>query len=757
MDRNVSTDVARLSNALGRSYRIERELGQGGMATVYLAHDLKHDRDVAIKVLRADVAQSLGAERFLREIRIAAKLSHPHILPLYDSGRVGDALYYVMPVVRGESLRDRLDRERMLPVADAVRIASEVAGALEHAHRSGVVHRDIKPDNILLQDGHALVADFGIGKALDAVDAETATQTGMSVGTPAYMSPEQASGETVDGRSDIYSLGCVLYEMLVGEQPFTGPTVQAVIAKRFVQTPADVTGLREGISRSVARAVQKALARAPIDRYDTAALFVTSLGEINSVTTKPAPPAQSLAVMPFVNRSGDADNQYFSDGLSEDLINALTSQAGLHVASRTSAFRFRGSELDIRDIGAQLSVAYVLEGSVRRAGSKLRVTAQLVSVSSGFQLWSERYDRELTDVFEIQDEIVASIVGALVPALMASGAPTATVRRQTENLEAYELYLKGRSYWHQRSPATVRVAIQCFEQAIALDRDYALAYCGLADCYGILRVYGWTRAEDNRDKAAAAVDRAMALDAGLAESNFSLAFFTFYFERRWRDAETHFARARELGPRNSLINLYSALYYAIDGNQREVQRLAQIAIDLDPLSPSVQGMQSCAFYIIGDFETAERLSAHALTLQSDYLLGLWAHGLALMGLGRFDESIAHLERATAMSRAPFFVCMLGLALGLAGRVADAQQLLAEVDERASRGEYIPAFCRLSIWVGLGDVDAVRRELTACVAEVTPPFSLRVTNGVFLDRYRSDPEVARLLDAWERGDDPGVVS
>ena len=748
-----------LTTALADRYRIIRELGTGGMATVYLARDLKHDRDVAIKVLRDDVAQTVGAERFLREIRMAAKLSHPHILPLFDSGQVDDALYYVMPVVRGESLRDRLDRERMLSVADAVRIATEVAGALEHAHRNGVVHRDIKPDNILLQDGHALVADFGIGKGLGAIDAEQATQTGMSVGTPAYMSPEQASGEAVDGRSDIYSLGCVLYEMLVGEQPFTGPTVQAVIAKRFVQTPADVTGLREGISRPVARAVQKALARAPMDRYDTAALFVTSLGEMESVSVKPAPPAQSLAVMPFVNRSGDADNQFFSDGLSEDLINALTSQADLHVASRTSAFRFRGSELDIRDIGEQLNVAWVLEGSVRRAGTKLRVTAQLVNTATGFQRWSERYDREMTDVFEIQDEIVDAIVAALVPALRASGAPatTAAVRRPTDNLEAYELYLKGRYYWHQRSPATVRVAIQCFEQAIALDPSYALAYCGLADCYGILRVYGWTRAEDNRDKAADAVARAMALDSGLAEANFSLGFYTFYFERRWREAEPHFARARELGPRVSLHYLYSALYYAIEKSSADIHRHAQVASDLDPLSPFVQALQSTAYWIVGEFETAERLAARALELQGDYLLGLWAHGLALTGLGRHDESIRRLEQATAMSRAPFFVSILGLALARGGRTSEARQLLVELDERASRGEFIPAFSRLCVYVGLGDVDGVRRELTMAVAEVTPPFSLWVTSGPFLAEFRTDADVARLLDAWDRGDDPSTTA
>jgi serine/threonine-protein kinase len=744
----------RLYASIGDRYHIERTLGEGGMATVYLARDLKHGRDVAIKVLKADVGATLGADRFLREIQLAAKLNHPHILPLFDSGDANGMLFYVMPSVEGRSLRDELDASGPLPVAEALRITCEIAGALDYAHRHGIVHRDVKPENIMLQDGHALVADFGIGKAFSAVDGEAVTKTGMSVGTPAYMSPEQAAGEQVDGRSDLYSLACMLYEMLVGEPPFTGPTVQAVIAKRFVQTPASVTAMRDGIPRPVARALQRALARTPVDRHETTGDFARSLSETESVSIPtPVPaPERSLAVLPFLNRGGNADDQYFSDGLSEDLINALTAAGGLRVASRTSAFRFRGSELDIRDIGAQLNVACVLEGSVRRSGTKLRVTAQLVNVADGFQLWSERYDREMTDVFEIQDDIVGSIVKALVPTLMG----TASVRRPTENLEAYELYLKGRHYWHQRSPATIRIAIQSFEEAIALDANYALAYCGLADCFGILRVYGWTRAEENRGRAAAAVAHAMALDPRLAESNFSKAFYQFYFERRWRDAGPYFARARDLNPRSSLIHVYSGLFASIDGDHDGVRRLMKVATDLDPLSAFVHALASTAFYIIGEFDEAERLGAKAIELQADYLLALWAHGLALSGLGRFDEGIARLERATTLSRAPIFVGMLGLGLGLAGRHDEARQLIAELDDRAERGEYVAAFARLAIFVGLGDTDGVRESLSAGVAEVTPPFSLRVTSGVFLDRYRSDPEVARLLDAWYRGDLPGLA-
>ena len=627
----------------------------------------------------------------------------------------------------------------------------EIADALDYAHRNDLVHRDIKPENILLHEGHAIVADFGIGKALVAAATETQgtlTQVGLVVGTPAYMSPEQASGDEIDGRSDLVALGCVMYEMLTGEVAFTGATVQATIAKRFVHTPPQVSTMRASVPLSMSQVVARLLERSRDDRLSSGARVVEALRSGETLAAPPKTSEASVAVMPFVNRSGDADNQYFSDGLSEDLINALSAIEGLQVASRTSAFRFGGSVLDIRDIGAQLNVACVLEGSVRRAGTKLRVTAQLVNVTSGFQLWSERYDREMTDVFEIQDEIVASIVKALVPALMGH-APKPS-RRATENLEAYELYLKGRHLWHQRSPAAVRLAITHFQQAIALDREYALPYCGLADCYGILRVYGWTRHADNQAQAAESVAKAMTLAPDLAEANFSQGFYQFYFERNCRTAAPHFARAREIAPRNSLIQIYSALYFTIAREHAAARRHVERACEADPLSPFVHGLSSCAYFIMGDHVEAERAARRARELPSDHMLGLWTHGLALSALERHEDAIEALSKAIAVSRAPFYLGACAFALARAGGVDEARGILGELDERAARGEYVPAFSRLQIHLGLDEVASVRRELALAVEEVTPPFSLWVGMGVFLDAFRRDAEVGRLLDAWDQG-------
>ena len=487
------TTMERLTAVVADRYRLDRELGQGGMATVYLAHDHKHDRDVAIKVLRDDVGASVGRERFLREIQLVAKLNHPHILPLYDSGDADGALFYVMPLVQGQSLRDRLDTQRQLPIADAVRIASEVADALDHAHRAGILHRDIKPENILLQNGHVLVADFGIGKAISDAPGDTLTQAGMSVGTPAYVSPEQAVGEDVDGRSDLYSLGCVLYEMLVGEPPFTGPTMQAVIAKRFVQTPTDVAALREGVPRAVARAVQQVLAQVAVDRHETSALFAAALNEPDTVAAKSSAPAKSLAILPFENLSADPDNQYFADGIADDLLDALVQVDGLHVASRSSAFSYRGKSATLTEIGATLHVATVVQGSLRRSGNRMRLTVQLISVADGYHLWSERFDREVVDVFAVQDEIAAAIATKLQLAFVPPAAPAG--KATTAQVQAFELVAKGRALATQRG-ASLFDARHCLEAAIRLDPDNAEAHAMLGDVLVNFIRYGLVPASD---------------------------------------------------------------------------------------------------------------------------------------------------------------------------------------------------------------------------------------------------------------------
>jgi eukaryotic-like serine/threonine-protein kinase len=403
--------LARLRAVLADRYTVGRELGRGGMAIVLLAQDQKHHRKVAIKVLKPELAAALGRERFLREIETAAGLNHPHILPLHDSGEADGFLYYVIPYVEGESLRDRLDRERQLPLDDALQIAREVADALGYAHSHNILHRDIKPGNILLSAGHALVTDFGIARAITATGGGQLTELGALVGTPAYMSPEQVDGsQYIDGRADIYSLGCVLFEMLVGEPPFRGSSLTAVIANRLSSPMPSPRAFRQLVPEAIDAAVRKAMAELPADRFATAGQFAEALDTPRlSEPTLVAVPDRSIAVLPFKNQSSDPESEYFSDGIAEEIINALAQLPGLQVAARTSSFAFKGKSADIAEVGAKLKVATVLDGSVRKAGNRVRITAQLVSVSDGYHLWSERYDSELDDVFAIQDHIARAI------------------------------------------------------------------------------------------------------------------------------------------------------------------------------------------------------------------------------------------------------------------------------------------------------------------------------------------------------------
>ena len=436
--------------------------------------------------------------------------------------------------------------------------------------------------------------------------------------------------------------------------------------------------------------------------------------------------------------SADKENEYFSDGLAEEILNALSQIEGLNVAARTSSFSFKGKAIEMSEIAARLSVANILEGSVRRSGNRIRVTVQLVDAKNGFQIWSERYDRQMEDIFDVQDEIATAIAERLKVTL------SGVVKPSTRNLDAYELYLKGRYHWHQRTPAAVRLAIQCFEQTIELDPLNALAYAGLADCYGVLRVYGWVSAKNGRPPAHAASARAMALAPELSEVNFSRAFFAFYFEREGREAGPHFRKAIAINPRSSLAQAYYGMFLATEGREEDAMTYSTRACQMDPLSPLIHGFSAVTYFCLGHFDLSERAARLALELQPDYLLGLWIYGLALCGLGRNEEAIEALERAVTLSRTPVFVGALGLVYARAGRLDDSIRLLSELEDRGSRGEYIPAFAPLAIHVGQGDVHAIRRMLSKALAEDTSRASLIISGGPYLEAFRSDPEIDRLL-------------
>src|SRR5687767_10080228 len=525
-----------LTNTLADRYTIERILGTGGMATVHLAEERKHKRKVAIKILRQELGASVGAERFLREIGIAAQLSHPHIVPLIDSGESDGSLYYVSPYVPGGSLRDRLDRQGKLPVDDALRIVHEVGAALDYAHRNGFVHRDVKPENILFADDHALLADFGIAHVA-MPDGETLTVAGLALGTPEYMSPEQASGETEIGvPGDIYGLACVFYEMMAGEPPFRGPSARATMAKQITERARPLRTLRPDAPSGFERVLEQALAKDPAQRFATIGDFCDALHRARSELNRPfAVTTRSIAVLPFVNASPDPDNEYLSDGITDELINALAKVDGLRVASRTSVFALKGKAQDVRAIGALLEASEVLEGTLRRSGDNLRITVQLTSTDDGRLVWSERYDRKLTDVFAIQDEISRTIVNKLrsTPFANVIAAPAS---RHTESVEAYGLYLRGRYEWNKRTSEGVTEGIKYFEQAIAADPAYALAYTGLADSYALHIDYRNVPTHEGFERAKFYARKAIELDDTLAEAHASLAWSLFIYDWDWAGA-----------------------------------------------------------------------------------------------------------------------------------------------------------------------------------------------------------------------------
>ena len=731
-----------LDAGLAGRYRLERELGEGGMAVVFLAQDLRHDRKVALKVLRPDLSAAIGADRFLREIKLAAGLTHPHILPVYDSGQAGELLFYVMPNVEGRSLRERLQRERQLPLPEALAITRDVASALDYAHRHHVVHRDIKPENILLHEGSAMVADFGIGKALSA-DASL-TQTGMVVGTPTYMSPEQASGDPdVDGRTDLYSLACVLYEMLTGEPPFTGATPQAVIAKRFV-SPIPKVRVARDVPEAVDDALTRALARTPVDRFATAAEFAEALRQVNGArmpvpTPAPAAARKAIAVLPLANMSADPENEYFSDGMTEEIINALAKVPGMQVASRTSSFAFKGKEVDVRQIGEKLGVSSVLEGSVRKVGNRVRITAQLINVADGYHLWSETYDRQLEDVFAIQDEISRAIVDALKLRL---GSDANTLVAPAKNIEAYTLYLKGRFFFNKDTEPSTRKALDFFQQSLLQDPGYARSYAGIADCWTQL-ADDFVAPDDAYPRAKAAATRALQHAPDLVEAITSVGKVLCWYEWDFAGAERQLRRAVGLNDN------YAEAHWAFGSVLPTVGLLAEgvgemrKALILDPLNAIYSRWLGRLLLFGGDYHAVIAEARKTIDLNADYAYAYLDIGSAHLGLGDADAALQWFQRGQGLETSVrSYDVLIVRALAPLGRREEADEILNRLEEE-SRHHYVRAEILAMGYAAVGDLDRA-------FAHLERAFQVRSAGLIYLhvdpgyQPLRGDPRLLELV-------------
>ena len=706
-------EVAKVTEALAGRYKVERVLGEGGMATVYLATDQKHKRKVAVKVMRPELAATLGAERFLREVEIAGQLSHPHILPMYDSGESEGLLYYVMPYVPGETLREKLQREGALPVDDALRLAREVAEALSYAHRHGIIHRDIKPANILLSEGHALVADFGIARAVGDSGGEQLTRTGIAVGTPQYMAPEQATGEKeVDGRADVYATGAVLYEMLAGEPPFTGPSARVILTRSLTESPRALTGARQGLPPAIDGVVQKALAKNPVDRYSTGEALVTALDSVRqagmSSGSSPAvtPPATEvlpastkaasavmdampkrwltlrnlamagagalvvwavtatvmasrgttpkatgkagnrIAVLPFQNQGASSD-EYFADGIADEVRGKLSRVSGLAVIASSSASQYKGTTKKPQEIAGELGADYLLVGTVRWASGesgkrRVQVVPELIDARSGDVKWQQSFDTDITDVFEVQSQIATRVAGALGVALGGTEQQQ-VARRPTDNVEAYQLYLKGRAV-QGADPASLREAMAYLEQAVALDSTFGDAWSALSITASRLYSNGFASPEIAR-RAKEALDRTVTLDPDAAKTHLAASRYNSLVGKNRDLARGEMDLALRAAPTDAEVLSAAGLADMGGGDLGSALAKLERAREIDPRSYITLYSLSQVYVYLGRAADAEATASTALLVRPGDLNAIQWVAIARVAQGKMDEARAGIRSA----------------------------------------------------------------------------------------------------------------
>ncbi len=730
----------RLSASLGSGYTLERELGGGGMSRVFVATDRELGRQVVVKVLPPEAAYGVSVDRFRREIALAARLQHPHIVPLLSAGESDGLPYFTMPLVEGESLRARLARSGKLPIPEAVRLLREIASALAYAHRKGVVHRDIKPENVLLADAHAMVTDFGVAKALRVAtqDGDRLTSVGVALGTPAYMSPEQAAGDPeTDQRSDIYAFGLIAYEMISGRPPFERPTAQALIAAHITETPASVSSHRPECPRELETLVMRCLEKDPADRPQSAEVILQTLDTIPAhvATRTVAERPRSVAVLPMVNVSGDPDNEHFSDGLTDELIGALSQVRELSVCGRTSAFALKGQGLSVQEIAKRLAVRNVVEGSVRRAGERLKVRVQLVD-SEGNVVWSEAYDRKLIDVFAVQEDIAQAVVRALQIHLTGP-----LVRPATKDLVAYDAFLKGRAIRRRWTPNDLDLSIVYFEQAIARDPEYAAAYAWLSDAHVLQLVLGSKVSQEGIERGRRFAKHAVELDPKLADAHWALGQVLMCYDRDFRGADREYVNALALDPGHVDARHLHGISLLVQCRYEESLGELTQAIAVDPLLAEAHFTTGRTYLSMRQPERAMDCFRNAVDLAPDFAFARMYLGLALLQLGRPSEALLELERAVSTG-GPRAAAHLANGYAVTGRGDQAREILRGLMEPDGAGLAAPFHIAMA-HVGLGNIDLAFEWLDRA-SRGLDPWITAINAETAFDTIRGDARYAALV-------------
>jgi TolB-like protein/Tfp pilus assembly protein PilF len=777
-------------------YRILEQIGAGGMGVVYRAHDERLDRDVALKILPAGaLADEAARHRFRKEALALAKLTHSNIAHIYDFDTQSSTDFLVMECVPGQTLAQKLN-VGSLPEKEVAALGGQIAAALEEAHEQGIVHRDLKPGNILVTPkGQAKVLDFGLAKLLrpqgDAQATQTFTETQGVAGTLPYMAPEQLRGEALDGRTDIYAMGCVLYEMATGRRAFPEDTAPRLTDAILHQTPVQPRAISARVSPQLEAIILKCLEKDAEHRYQSAKELVVDLrrlatpsaattaaarpatarvgwrklaigGAIGAVATatllvafnagglrerllgrsSATPQVRSLAVLPLENLSGDPTQEYFADGMTDELITNLAQISALKVISRTSAMRYKGTKKSLSEIAQELHVDAVVEGSVMRVGDRVRITAQLIEAPTDRHLWAASYERDLRDVLSMQGEVTRVIVSEIRVKLTAQEQARLANTRPI-NPEAYQLYLKGRYYWYKLTPEGSQKGIEYFQQAIDKDPAYALAYAGLADAYNSLAFLGVLPPREVMPKAKAAAVKALEIDDRLAEAHVSLGVVSFQYDRDWLAAGKHLERALALNPAYPLAHISYSLYLGALGRSDEALAEAKRVLDLDPASPASVHFMAVQLYHAGQFDQAIEQCRKTQEMDSSFPPTYWVLGQAYAAKGMYQEALAEYEKYSALSRgSPVSLAYVGYAHARLGQRNQALRVLEEL-RAASKQRYVPAVSFAIVYVGLGEKEQAFTWLEKAYEERTNFLAYLKVQATW-DPLRSDPRFADLL-------------